>query len=250
MLSYTETNWKYEKGFDTHQYILSIDTICSSGTTKQQQAKIEKLSLVTFLNKDQRKIFGNICRRLKRNDSDFYQNKNLHITLFGFGPLAKKDHEPIRKKIQQFVSQNRIKKLNIKFESVRPGTMYSEGNTLRPIQKISNGTVIASGGVNQNKEFFNYSNNLGLFLLNDKKTKSILGANFRRKFPSVWLTLGYYKMKTNYKIDNSLEQIFGQYSDLTANDFFNFSVSVSEISLVASYYKNLRYPKLIQKFRL
>ena len=248
MLSYTETNWKYEKGFDTHQYNLSVDTICSSATTKQQQAKIEKLSLVAFLNKDQRKIFGNICRRLKRNDSDFYQNKNLHVTLFGFGPLAKKDHEPIRKKIQQFVNQNRIKKLNIKFESVRPGTMYSEGNTLRPLQKISNGTVIASGQVNQNKDFFNYSNNLGLFLLKDKKIKSILGANFRRKFPSVWCTLGYYKRNTNFRIDNSLEKIFGQFNDLTTNDFFNFPVS--EISLVVSNYKNLRYPKLIKKFSL
>ena len=203
---------------------------------------------MAFLNKDQSKIFVNICRRLKRNDSDFYQNKNLHITLFGFGPLEKKDHEPIRKKIQQFVNQKRIKKLNIKFESVRPGTMYSEGKTLRPLQKISNGTVIASGQVNQNKDFFNYSNNLGLFLLNDKKTKSILGANFRRKFPSVWLTLGYYMSKKNFRIDNSLEKIFSQYRDLTGNDFFNFSLS--EISLVVSNYKNLRYPKLIQKFSL
>jgi len=222
--------------------------MCSSGTTMQQQAKIEKLSLVAFLNKDQRKIFVNICRHLKRNDSDFYQNKNPHVTLFGFGALEKKDHEPIRKKIQQFVNQKRIKKLNIKFESVRPGTMYSEGRTIRPLQKISNGTVIASGEVNQNKDFFYYSNNLGLFLLNDKKTKSILGANFRRKFPSVWLTLGYYKRKTNFRIDKCLEQIFGQYSDLTGNDLFN--LSVSEISLVVSNYKNLRYPKLIQKFSL
>jgi hypothetical protein len=217
LLRYTETNWKYEKGFDTHQYNLSVNAICSSGTTKQQQAKIEKLSLVAFLNKDQRKIFVNICRSLKRNDSDFYQNKNLHITLFGFGALEKKDHEPIRKKIQQFVNQKRIKKLNIKFESVRPGTMYSEGKTLRPLQKISNGTVIASGQVNQNKDFFYYSNNLGLFLLNDKKTKSIVGVNFRRKFPSVWLTLGYYIRKTNFRIDNNLEQIFSKYSDLTGN---------------------------------
>jgi hypothetical protein len=248
LLRYTETNWKYEKGFDTHQYNLSVNAICSSGTTKQQQAKIEKLSLVAFLNKDQRKIFVNICRRLKRNDSDFYQNKNLHLTLFGFGPLEKKDQEPIRKKIQQFINQKRIEKLDIKFESVRPGTMYSEGKTLRPLQKISNGTVIASGQVNQNEDFFNYSNNLGLFLLNDKKTKSILGANFRRKFPSAWCTLGYYKNKTNFKIDISLERIFGQYSDLTGNDLFN--ISVSEISLVVSKYKNLRYPKLIQKYHL
>lgn len=248
MLRYTETNWKYEKGFDTHQYNLSVNAICSSATTKQQQAKIEKLSLVAFLNKDQRKIFVNICRRLKRNDSDFYQNKNLHVTLFGFGPLEKKVHEPIRKKIQQFVNQKRIKKLNIKFESVRPGTKYSEGNTLRPLQKISNGTVIASGQVNQNKDFFNYSNNLGLFLLNDNKIKSILGANFRRKFPSVWLTLGYYMSKANFRIGNNLEKIFGQYSDFTGNDLFN--LSVSEISLVVSNHKNLRYPKLIQKFSL
>ena len=248
MLRYTETNWKYEKGFDTHQYDLSINEICSSGTTKQQQAKIEKLSLVAFLNKDQRKIFVNICRRLKRNDSDFYQNNNLHVTLFGFGPLPKKDREPIRKKVHQFVNQKRIKKLDIKFNSVRPGTKYSEGKTLRPLQKISNGTVIASGEANQNRDFFNYSNNLGLFLLKDKQIKSILGANFRRKFPSVWLTLGYYMSKSNFRIDNPLEQIFRQYSDLTANDFFN--LSVSEISLVVSNYKNLRYPKLIQKFRL
>ena len=126
--------------------------------------------------------------------------------------------------------------------------MYSEGNTLRPLQKISNGTVIASGQVNQNKDFFNYSNNLGLFLLKDKKIKSILGADFRRKFPSVWCTLGYYKRNTNFRIDSNLEQIFGQFNDLTTNDFFNFSVT--EISLVVSNYKNLRYPKLIKKFSL
>ena len=246
MLRYIETNWKYEKGFDTHQYNLSVDTICSSGTTKQQQAKIEKLSLVAFLNKDQRKIFGNICRRLKRNDSDFYQNKNLHITLFGFGPLAKKDHEPIRKKIQQFVSQNRIKKLNIKFESVRPGTMYSEGNTLRPLQKISNGTVIAVGDSSQNEEFFKYCNQLNTFLLNDKNTMSILDNNFRRKFPTVWCTLGYYSKKQNFKIDATLENIFKQYNNL----FIDLKFSVTEISLVKSKYKNLRYSKLIQKFKI
>ena len=138
--------------------------------------------------------------------------------------------------------------MDIKFNSVRPGTKYSEGKTLRPLQKISNGTVIASGEANQNRDFFNYSNNLGLFLLKDKQIKSILGANFRRKFPSGWLTLGYYKRKTNFKIDNNLEQIFNQYNNLTGNDLFNFSIN--EISLVVSNYKNLRYPKLIQKFRL
>jgi hypothetical protein len=248
MLRYTETNWKHENGLDTRQYNLSINAICSSVTTKQQQTKLEKLSLVAFLNKDQRKIFANISRCLKYNDSDFYQNKNLHVTLFGFGPLEKKEHEPIRKKIQQFVNQKRIKKLDIRFESIRPGTMYLDSRTVRPLQKISNGTVIASGRLSQNKEFFKYSNHLGLSLLNDKKIKSILGANFRRKFPSVWLTLGYYMSKTNFRIDYNLEKIFGRYSDLTASDLFK--ISITDISLVVSNYKNLRYPKLIQQYIL
>ena len=99
MLKYSETNWKYERGFNTHKYELSISSMCSSRTINEQQAKIQKLSLVAFLNKDQRKIFTNICRRLKRNDTDFYQNNNLHVTLFGFGPLEKKDHERIRKRL-------------------------------------------------------------------------------------------------------------------------------------------------------
>jgi hypothetical protein len=151
--------------------------------------------------KVQRKIFTNICRRLKHNDTDFYQNNNLHVTLFGFGPLEKEDHEPIRERIQEFVNQNRIKKLDMNFDSIRPGTMYLKGQTLRPIPKISNGIVIASDKVNPNNGFLNYSNDFGLFLLNDKKIKSIHGVNFRRKFPSVWCTLGYYKNKTNLKIN-------------------------------------------------
>lgn len=181
MLSYSETNWKYKEGFDTHKYNLTFNAITSALTTKQQQAKIEKLSLVAFLNKDQIKVFVNICRRLKRNDNDFYQNNNLHVTLFGFGPLAKKDYEPIRKRIQEFVKQNRIKKLDINLDSIRPGTMYLNGQTLRPIPKISNGIVIASGEVNLNNGFLNYSNDLGLFLLNDKKIKVNSWRQFQKK---------------------------------------------------------------------
>lgn len=248
MLRYSETNWKYKEGFDTQQYNMTFNAISSTLTVKQQQAKIEKLSFVSFLNKDQRKVFVNLCRLLKRNDNDFYQNKNLHVTIFGFGPIAKKDYEPIREKIWQFITQNPIKKLNIKFDSIRLGTMYLKDKTLRPIPNVSNGIVFASGDVNRNIEFLKYSNNLGSFLLSDKKIRSILGANFRRKFPSVWCTLGYYRDKANIEINKGLEQIFSQYSDLNDEGSFNFSVS--EISLVVSNYKNLRYPKLIQKYQL
>ena len=82
--------------------------------------------------------------------------------------------------------------------------------------------------------------------MNDKNIQSILGKNFRRKFPTVWITLGYYDKKGTSKIDTVLEDIFKQYIKLDKE----FSFSISEISLVKSKYKNLRYPKLIQKYRI
>jgi hypothetical protein len=247
LLKYKETNWKYENGFKTCKYDLVFDRILASNTRNEQQAKIEKISLVAFLNKEQRKIFANICRRLKRNDKDFYQNKNLHVTLFGFGPLKKKDYERILKKIQQFSRKKRDSKIAISFDKVRPGTMYLENKTLRPLHGMSNGTVIAIGDVAKNEDFCNYSNQLSSFLLKDKNIESILGANFRRKLPTVWCTLGYYNKEKVFKIGNDLEYIFRQYDHLNSNDFRS---PITEISLVKSKYKNLRYPKLLQKIRV
>ena len=247
MLQYKETNWKYEKGFKTCKYDLVFDRILASNTRNEQQAKIEKISLVAFLNKEQREIFVNICRRLKRNDKDFYQNKNLHATLFGFGPLKKKDYERIRKKIQQFSRKKPNSKISISFDKLRPGAMYLENNTLKPLHGLGNGTIIAVGDVIKNEDFCNYSNQLSSFLLKDKNIESVLGANFRRKFPTVWCTLGYYNKQKGFKIGNDLEYIFRQYDDLNSNDF---RFPITDISLVKSKYKNLRYPKLLQKIRL
>ena len=244
-----ETNWKKESGFDTHRYDLTISMIESSKIRVEQQAKIEKISLVSFLNEDQRKPFANICRHLKGNDDNFYQNSNLHVTLFGFGPLENEIYEGIQKRVQQFSERKPVKNMNIRFDCVRPGAAYIGGRTLKPIHGISNGTVVAYGDVTQNRDFCNYTNKLTKFLLRDKKIKSKLGANFRRKFPAVWCTLGYYDRKDNFKIRSSLQKIFSQYSRLGGNAF-NFKFPISEIALVKSKYKNLRYSKLIQKYPL
>jgi hypothetical protein len=246
-----ETNWKNENGSDIIGYHLTIDTINASKTMIEQQTKIEKISLVSFLNEDQRKNFVNICRRLKHHDNCFYQNKNLHATLFGFGPLEEEIYERIQDMVYQFSNQNQVKKMILRFDCVRPGAMYTGDKTLRPVQNISNGTVIAFGDVSDNIDFCNYSNKLALFLLSDKKIKSKLGANFRRKFPAVWCTLGYYNKQSSFKMGDSLEKILSQYSNLSSNvSNFNFNFPVSEIALVKSKFKNLRYPKLIQKYQL
>ena len=245
MLKYSETNWKYESGFSIHEYDLAIGTINALKTSKEQQTKIEKISLVAFLNKDQRKIFIKICRRLKQNNKDFYQNKNLHATLFGFGPMSKQDYVTIKRQIQLFTRFQKAA-MTIKLDSIRPGSVYHGNKTLKPVKGLSNGTVIAIGDVSHNIGFFNYVNSLAKYLVNDKNIRAILDKNFRRKFPTVWITLGYYNKKDKFKIDTVLEDIFKEYRKLGKD----FSLPISEISLVKSKYKNLRYPKLIQKYQL
>ena len=95
-------------GLDIHKYYLPIHSISASNTIKEQQAKIEKISLVAFLNKDQRQSFVNLCRRLKKNDKDFYQKNNLHATVFGFGPLKKKNKREYSKKFNNSLEKIKI----------------------------------------------------------------------------------------------------------------------------------------------
>ena len=244
-----ETNWKRESGFEIHRYGLTFSMINSSKTRVEQQTKIEKISLVSFLKEDQSDALADICRRLKNNNNSFYQNKKLHVTLFGFGTLEQEISEQIQYRVQQFSEQNRVIKIKFRFDCVRPGAMYRAGKTLIPIQGVSNGAVVAYGDVPQNRDFCNYANKLSRFLLRDKRIKSIMGASFRRKFPAVWCTLGYYDKKEYFKIGENLEQIFSQYSNLSGNEF-KFNFPVSEISLVKSNYKNLRDSKLLQKYHL
>jgi hypothetical protein len=152
LLKYRKTNWRYESGFDIHIYDLTIGTLSLPKVSKEQQTKIEKISLVAFLNEDQRKIFIKICKRLKQNNKYFYQNKNLHLTFFGFGPIGQKDYQTIRRQIQLFTKSHKVK-LNIKFDSIRLGSMYYGNKTLKPIKGLGNGTVIAIEDLSHNIEF-------------------------------------------------------------------------------------------------
>ena len=244
MLKYSETSWRHESGFDIQEYHFTIETINPSDVSKEQQTKIEKISLVAFLSEDQKKPLFKICRRVKQNNKYFYQNKNLHATLFGFGPKSKKDYQAIRRQIKSFTKFRKIT-LTIKLDSIRPGSAYCSNSILKPMEGLGNGTVIAVGDASHNIEFFKYGNSLAKYLANNN-TRSILGTNFRRKFPNVWITLGYYNKKDKFKIDTALEDIFKRYEKLDKD----FRFPISEISLVKSKYKNLRYPEIIQKFQL
>jgi len=244
LLTYQETNWKNKKGFKIHTYGIRINRIDASKTRKEQQRKVEKISLVAFLDKEQKKPYVNFCRRLRRVNKDFYQNKNLHITIFGFGPLKKQEYQMIQKRLEKFFTRKSHFNLIVNLDTIRFGTMYLDNKTLTPFQGTSNGTVIALGDVAKNKTLFSFSNLLTRFLLKDTQVRSILGSNFRKKFPVVWSTLGYFNAD-ELKINHNLLNFFVKKACLIDD---SPSFTITEIHLVKSKYKNLRYPKLIQKY--
>ena len=91
MLTYQETNWKNKNSFKIHTYGIRINAIDASKTRIEQQRKFEKISLVMFLDEEQKKPYVNLYRRLRKINKDFYQNKNLHITILGFGLLKRQE---------------------------------------------------------------------------------------------------------------------------------------------------------------
>lgn len=247
MLSYVETNWKHEEGCEINNYPICFEKIRTLKTIiEQEQKREEKISLVLFFKNKERIPFLKICRHLKENTQCFQydENKKFHATLLGFPVIKREYYEKVRQKIQQHCEEEEGERKNIKFDMVRLGTKYQDNNSLIPINGISNGTVIAIEN-NQSKDFTWYGNKLASFMLNDEKLKSILGRAFRRRFPTVWCTLGYYNMDSNVTVD--IEHIFNEYRNL-AND--DYEISFCELELGISNYRDHRDWKLIQKFEL
>ena len=57
MLRYRETFWRYKTGFKIRKVELTIDTVDASKTREDQQARIEKISLVAFLSEKRKKCW-------------------------------------------------------------------------------------------------------------------------------------------------------------------------------------------------
>ena len=246
MLKYWETNWKSEKGFETHTYQVIFNEVLSQGTVIEQKKRPERLSLVMFLEEKQSNYLIDICRLFHKNFEHFYfdNNKKFHTTLLGFPVMEAESYDAITERINQF-SLGKQLEMNVRFDLIRLGTKYKNTNTLNPINRVSNGTVIAFGYIEDNDVFTNFGNALATFLIKDKKLRAILGENFRRRFPTVWCTMGYYT--TDFEINNKLEILYSKFQKL---DSHYFDIPCYQLELGTSHYKDLRDWKRIQKFSL
>jgi hypothetical protein len=245
-LKYRETNWLYEEGVETHSYKIAFEYVKSRGTVEEQQKRAERLSLVNFFGRNEQNILLEICSRFQENDEHFYSTKNkwFHSTVLGFPVMDSSSHNLVKDKIKEFCDE-REHRMNLTLDTIRLGTMYENGSSLTPAFGVSNGTIIGYGGILLNKNFVTFGNELCAFLLKDKILCSILGKNFRRKFPTVWCTIGNYTK--DFKITTELEKIFNEYRTL---DSKYFHINCNELELVRSCYKDLRDWKSIQKILL
>jgi hypothetical protein len=246
MLKYTETNWLCEEGLQTHDYQITFEQVKSQNTMEEQKKRAERLSLAMLFNDNESNRFFEISRRFQKNNEHFCfdKNKKLHATMLGFPVIDSAYYESVGKKIKQF-SERMEAKMNVKFDLIRLGTKYQNGKTLKPVYGVSNGTIIAFGDILHNQDFITFGNKLASFLLKDENLNSILGKKFRRRFPTVWSTMGHYT--ADFKMTTELEKLFNEYKELDS-DFFQ--MPCPELELGSSHYKDLRDWKPMQKYSI
>jgi hypothetical protein len=245
MLKYRETNWLSERGFSTHSYQLTFSEAKCQCTVEEQKKRVERLSLVKIFDEKETEHFLDICAEFQQDNRHFYyhRKRRFHTTLLGFPVVRQVYYETIKEKINEHFEKSPVREMCVKFDLVRLGTKYANHNNLSPVPGISNGTIIAIGDFNTNERFITFGNNLCSYLLEDKNLRTVLGKEFRRRFPTVWCTMGHYTKDLN--VTQNLETLFRKHENLDSR-FFNFPCY--EVQLGCSQYKDLRDWRPIRKF--
>jgi hypothetical protein len=162
----------------------------------------------------------------------------------GFPPIPTTYYDEIIQKINEFILLAGTD-LSVKFDQIRLGTEYEDKDSLKPAFGYSNGTVIAFGNSNCNNKFITFGNKLTSFLIQDRNLNTLLGEAFRRRFPTVWCTMGYFT--GDFTITKKLESLFKKYENLDEN---LFRMPCFELELGLSHYKDLRDWKSLRKFKM
>lgn len=246
MLKYRETNWLSERGFSTHTYQVTFSEAKCKSTVEEQKKRAERLSLVNIFDEKVVEHFLDICAEFQQQNRHFYyhRNRRFHTTLLGFPVVTQVYYETIKERINEYFEKSPVRQICVKFDRVRLGTKYESHNNMKPVPGISNGTIIATGDLKTNETFTLFGDNLCSSLLEDKNLDAVLGKEFRRRFPTVWCTMGHYTK--DFKVTQKLETVFHKYENLESR----FNIPCYEIQLGCSQYKDLRDWKLIQKFSL
>jgi hypothetical protein len=236
---------------------LSFRKICAdlSGTREKQKIKKQGISIVSYLkNKDKEFIRNQIISKIQDLHYNFKPTIKLHST---FLTLPSKELftesnyiDNVKEQINNFLNE-RKKKCNqsliiLNYHEIRPGTWYDDQDHY-PKPHDSDGTVIAIGNKSQigNNDFVTLADQLVVHL--KKYLPSFFDENFKRKFSTIWSTLGYFDHK-DYKITPEFAKTFNEFKDEYRKN--PLKIEVNKLRLVEFNYKDLRNAKPLGEFEL
>jgi hypothetical protein len=210
-----------------------FESVCprSSNIVKRQSGILAHPGLtVVALVEDNN--FLKYLGKLQKTNCGFTRVQKLHCTLLGL--LGGKDSvnsnlafkKLIYDSVKEFIDQQKPGALQIKFNLIRPGT-WRIGENKNLVNNCSDGTVIATGKMEEadNKRFCDLGESLAEYL--KTKLDYIFGPDFKRKYPSLWCTLGYFDC-ADFDICDipELSDLFSNLKDM------NITLNIDQLSML------------------
>lgn len=239
---------------------ISFRKICPklAGTIEDQKKDEKGLSIVVFFSKeDNELIINKIISKIINLPFGFIPTIELHST---FLTLTSKESfieynnhliDLIIEQINNFLEERKKKcnlnPIKLNFHEIRPGTWYDKQNRDYPNLYDSNGTVIAIGNKSQsgNIDFVTLADQLVVHLRRYLPSK--FKENFKRKFSTVWSTLGYFD-PIDFDITKKFVDTFQEFKERYSKQ--PLPIKIEKLSLVEFTYKDLSDAKILKESEL
>jgi hypothetical protein len=183
----------------------------TSGTRQKQsiQMKVKGVTVAAYIEKH-RNTFYQYISEIKKAESGFNQSPLLHLTLLTlFQEEEKMRANPLYTQqaidsLERFFTNKEIKSFDVKFNLIRPGSWNIED---KQRYLLGDGTVVAMGnlGDENTRKFAKIGKDLAYHLRYE--LPNIVGCDFKRKFDTVWCTLGYYD-REDFEITDEVNRTF------------------------------------------
>jgi hypothetical protein len=193
----------------------------TSNTIVEQQERFDPPGVTIVSYPDQlEKEVEDITIKLKDLQLGFRPAKKLHFTLLSLFDKQRKIDPFFLKAtldcVKRFFEQYRqfmSGPLNIKSSLVRPGSWYKDG---QEVPMISNGTVIIMADLESPsaQKFIRIGDVLERYL--KEELPYICDASFKRKFPTMWCTLGYFD-HDDFQVTEQIRDTFKSFPTPTMN---------------------------------
>lgn len=175
-------------------------------------------------------LFKDVIEKIQaKSGKKLYSNKCLHFTLIGLfndkRECKDSDTDQIINSTKEFIEQEHLGIMTIRFNLIRPGAFYNYG---RPCDFISDGTlvIIADNESPDVNKFNILGDDLACHLRKSFPTIFYpdVDSRLKREHPTVWITLGYFR-EPDFEIDEKLVPILEQMRS------FNATVTVSQLEI-------------------